>query len=63
MARITVQKAVEKVGNVFDLILIAANKARNIQNSERMSILSNTINDKCTVIALKDIEENYSIYN
>ncbi|MCV2502338.1 MAG: DNA-directed RNA polymerase subunit omega [Candidatus Lightella neohaematopini] len=62
MARITVQKAVEKVGNVFDLILIAANKARNIQNSERMSILSNT-NDKCTVTALKEIEKNYSIYD
>ncbi|MCV2508720.1 MAG: DNA-directed RNA polymerase subunit omega [Candidatus Lightella neohaematopini] len=63
MARITVQKAVEKVGNVFDLILVAANKARNIQNSERMSILNNTINDKCTVTALKDIEKNYSIYD
>ncbi|MCV2525456.1 MAG: DNA-directed RNA polymerase subunit omega [Candidatus Lightella neohaematopini] len=59
MARITVQKAIDKVGNVFDLILIAADKARNIQNNERMSILDNKIHDKCTIIALKDIEKNY----
>ncbi|MCV2528478.1 MAG: DNA-directed RNA polymerase subunit omega [Candidatus Lightella neohaematopini] len=59
MARITVQKAIDKVGNVFDLILIAADKARNIQNNERMSILNNEIHDKCTIIALKDIEKNY----
>ncbi|MCV5950707.1 DNA-directed RNA polymerase subunit omega, partial [Escherichia coli] len=31
MARVTVQDAVEKVGNSFDLVLIAARRARQMQ--------------------------------
>ena len=31
MARVTVQDAVEKIGNRFDLVLVAARRARQMQ--------------------------------
>ena len=55
MARVTVEDAVEKVGNRFDLVLLAARRARQI------SLGSNPLveeeKDKPTVIALREIEE------
>lgn len=57
MARITVQDAVRNVGNRFDLILIAARRARQMQISGKETLVKNN-NDKCTVLALKEIEEN-----
>ncbi|CUX96224.1 DNA-directed RNA polymerase subunit omega [Candidatus Gullanella endobia] len=56
MARITVQNAVEKIGNRFDLVLIAARRARQIQISGKDPLVSEE-NDKHTVIALREIEE------
>lgn len=56
MARVTVQDAVEKVGNRFDLILMAARRARQLQLNQRMPLVSED-NDKPTVIALREIEE------
>ncbi len=56
MARVTVQDAVEKVGNRFDLILMAARRARQLQLNQRMPLVSPD-NDKPTVIALREIEE------
>ena len=56
MARVTVQDAVEKVGNRFDLILMAARRARQLQLNQRMPLVSPD-NDKPTVIALHEIEE------
>ncbi len=50
MARITSQKAVEKVGNRFDLILIASARAREIS---RKKIPSK--NTPC-IQALRDVE-------
>ncbi|MDT9587437.1 MAG: DNA-directed RNA polymerase subunit omega [Candidatus Arsenophonus melophagi] len=55
MARITVQDAVEKVGNRFDLILVAARRARQLQTRGK-SPLVKAENDKATVIALREIE-------
>ncbi|MBK4775714.1 DNA-directed RNA polymerase subunit omega [Candidatus Pantoea edessiphila] len=57
MARITVQKAVEKIGNRFDLVLVAARRARQIQVEGQEPLVSPE-NDKPTVIALREIEEN-----
>lgn len=55
MARVTVEDAVAKVGNRFDLVLIAARRARQIsQNSSKP--LVDEENDKPTVIALREIE-------
>ena len=56
MARVTVQEAAEIIGNRFDLILIAARRARQIQLHTR-EVLVPEENDKPTVIALREIEE------
>ncbi|WP_038175418.1 MULTISPECIES: DNA-directed RNA polymerase subunit omega [Vibrio] len=56
MARVTVQDAVEKVGNRFDLVLIAARRARQMQTGGKDSLVPEE-NDKQTVIALREIEE------
>jgi len=55
MARVTVQQAVEQIGNRFDLVLIAARRARQLQ-AQNKDALVNTENDKETVIALREIE-------
>ncbi|UDG79429.1 DNA-directed RNA polymerase subunit omega [Candidatus Ecksteinia adelgidicola] len=55
MARVTVQDAVEKIGNRFDLVLVAARRARQIQTGSQ-NILVSEENDKHTVIALREIE-------
>lgn len=56
MARVTVQDAVEKIGNRFDLILTAARRARQLQLHVRESLVPED-NDKPTVIALREIEK------
>lgn len=56
MARITVQKAVEKIGNRFDLVLIAAKRARQIQKDHQTPLVSED-HDKTTIIALREIEQ------
>ncbi|EHR7868897.1 TPA: DNA-directed RNA polymerase subunit omega [Escherichia coli] len=56
MARVTVQDAVEKIGNRFDLVLVAARRARQIQVGGKDPLVPEE-NDKTTVIALREIEE------
>lgn len=56
MARVTVQDAVEKIGNRFDLVLVAARRARQIQTGGKDALVPED-NDKYTVIALREIEE------
>ncbi|WP_457913461.1 DNA-directed RNA polymerase subunit omega [Candidatus Gillettellia adelgis] len=56
MARVTVQEAVEKIGNRFDLVLVAARRARQIQTGGKNTLVPNE-NDKYTVIALREIEK------
>lgn len=56
MARVTVQEAAEKIGNRFDLILIAARRARQLQLHTREPLVPEE-NDKPTVIALREIED------
>lgn len=56
MARVTVQKAVEKLGNRFDLVLVAARRARQMQLGNQESLVDKK-NDKFTVIALREIEK------
>ncbi len=57
MARVTVEDAVEKVGNRFDLVLVAARRARQISVNGKAPLVEEE-NDKPTVIALREIEEN-----
>ncbi|WMY97390.1 MAG: DNA-directed RNA polymerase subunit omega [Arsenophonus sp.] len=55
MARVTVQDAVEKIGNRFDLVLVAARRARQLQINNKQPLI-NAKHDKVTVIALREIE-------
>lgn len=52
MARVTVEDAVEQIGNRFDMILVAARRARQIAVQGK----DPKMNDKPTVIALREIE-------
>lgn len=56
MARVTVQAAVEKIGNRFDLVLVAARRARQIQAGDKDALVPED-HDKYTVIALREIEK------
>ncbi|MEH8016555.1 DNA-directed RNA polymerase subunit omega [Rheinheimera muenzenbergensis] len=58
MARVTVQDAVDKIGNRFDLILVAARRARQlaVEGKEAMVDIEN---DKPTVVALREIEKGF----
>jgi DNA-directed RNA polymerase subunit omega len=53
MARITVEDCLEHVDNLFDLIIVAAKRARRIANGAEP--LVERENDKPTVIALREI--------
>lgn len=55
MARVTVQDAVEKIGNRFDLVLVAARRARQLQIHGKNPLVKEE-NDKVTVISLREIE-------
>jgi len=55
MARVTVEDAVEKVGNRFDLVLIASRRARQIATGGKEPLVD-VENDKPTVLALREIE-------
>lgn len=59
MARVTVQDAVEKIGNRFDLVLIATRRARQIQ-TQSSGFLQDDKKDKPTVVALREIEAGIS---
>jgi len=56
MARITVEDCLEHVDNRFDLVLLAARRARQIAQGADPLVPSE--NDKPTVIALREIAEN-----
>ncbi|MFC0120086.1 DNA-directed RNA polymerase subunit omega [Pseudoalteromonas xiamenensis] len=56
MARVTVEDAVEQIGNRFDLILVAARRARQIAVGGKDPMVEPE-NDKPTVIALREIEK------
>jgi DNA-directed RNA polymerase subunit omega len=55
MARVTVEDCVEKVPNRFELVLLAAQRARNLSRGEELTI--DRDNDKNPVIALREIAE------
>jgi DNA-directed RNA polymerase subunit omega len=55
MARVTVEDAVDKIGNRFDLVLIAARRARQLATGGKEPLVE-LENDKPTVLALREIE-------
>jgi len=54
MARITSEKATEMIGNKFDLVLIAAQRARELKHGSLPRIKTNNGD---LITALKEIEE------
>lgn len=55
MARVTVEDAVDRIGNRFDLVLVAARRARQIASQGKEPLVQSG-NEKATVIALREIE-------
>jgi DNA-directed RNA polymerase subunit omega len=56
MARVTVEDCVDKVENRFELVLLAAHRARMITNGSPLTIERD--NDKNPVVALREIAES-----
>lgn len=55
MARVTVEDCVDKVPNRFDLVLLAAQRAREISGGAEMTL--DRDRDKNPVVALREIAE------
>lgn len=55
MARVTVEDCVDKVSNRFELVLLAAHRARAIANGGAMTVDAD--GDKNPVIALREVAE------
>lgn len=55
MARVTVEDCVEKIPNRFELVMLAAQRARNISRGEALTL--DRDNDKNPVVALREIAE------
>jgi len=55
MARVTVEDCILQVPNRFDLVLYAAQRARNISRGETLTVERD--NDKNPVVALREIAE------
>lgn len=55
MARVTVEDCIVQVPNRFELVLLAAQRARNIGRGEEMTV--DRDNDKNPVVALREIAE------
>lgn len=55
MARVTVEDAVEAIGNRFDLIMIASKRAHQLATGGKDAMVE-WDNDKPTVVALREIE-------
>ena len=58
MARVTVEDCVDKIPNRFDLVLLAAHRARQISGGAELTI--DRDHDKNPVVALREIAERTS---
>ncbi|MEL6212198.1 MAG: DNA-directed RNA polymerase subunit omega [Pseudomonadota bacterium] len=57
MARVTVEDCVDKVTNRFDLVLLAAHRARVLSSGAPLMV--DRDNDKNPVVALREIADNH----
>ena len=55
MARITVEDCLQNVDNLFDLVLLAAKRSRQLANGAEARV--DWENDKPTVVALREIAD------
>lgn len=58
MARVTVEDAIDKIGSRFDLVLVAARRARQLAIEGKDPMVPPG-NDKPTVLALREIEQGF----
>lgn len=56
MARVTVEDCVEKIPNRYELLLVAAQRAKDISSGSPIKVERD--NDKNSVVALREIAEN-----
>ncbi len=56
MARVTVEDCIDKIPNRYDLVLIAAQRAKDISSGSPIQVSRD--NDKNSVVALREISEN-----
>lgn len=56
MARVTVEDCIQYVPNRFDLVILAAKRARQLAAGDEPTLAVD--NDKLTVVALREIGEN-----
>ena len=57
MARITVEDCLQNIDNIFEMVLVAAKRARRVAHGA--DALVELENDKPTVIALREIAEGH----
>ena len=57
MARITVEDCVDNIENIFEMVLVAAKRARRIAHGADAMV--EVENDKPTVLALREIAEGH----
>lgn len=57
MARITVEDCLDNIDNIFEMVLVAAKRARRIAHGSEPFV--ELENDKPTVIALREIAEGH----
>lgn len=62
MARVTVQDCLKHVDNRFELVLLAAMRARQLEKGVMEPHL-NWENDKATVVALREIAAGYTDFS
>jgi DNA-directed RNA polymerase subunit omega len=58
MARVTVEDCLKNVKNRFELVIIAAKRARQLMHGKEAKVEWD--NDKPTVVALREIAEGYT---
>lgn len=58
MARVTVEDCLEHIGNQFDMVLVASQRARNLIRSG-VEPFVDWDNDKPTVVALREIADGH----
>jgi DNA-directed RNA polymerase subunit omega len=57
MARITVEDCLDNIPNIFEMVLVAAKRARRVAHGAEAMVEME--NDKPTVIALREIAEGH----
>ena len=55
MARVTVEDCIDKMPNRFELVLVTANRARDLRSGSAITVERE--NDKDAVVALREIAE------